>query len=461
MRWRPLARSRRRRIGAVVVALWAAGAPPVAEPLVIDRRRPAGRCGGARARRSGPRARRGRAGRFRSSASPTGWHGSVRPRSAGLCRSDGSRAGSTWCLGPVGSSLLPRRSDRSRSPRTCSSRDGDPTLAAPAAAVVPAVLGRARGLDVGRSLASRRSHSSGSIIRGRSCACASRSPSSSHPAILISSDFVNRSAGRWHKCHESRRAPGSTGAGHRRTSAGTPARRDHAVRIFRPMPFDRRCPRGSACDRRLLVGDFSPRPRRACGRGAPRADTDAEATSRGLRRRPRRHSGLTDEISRHGRRNEPATSGAASSGRWASSSRRDSLDRAARGAPADPRRRRRPDRAADRRDRRGRCRVPGRRPEDDRGPADAEPGRSSTQPTRPRCARRSTRLTSQAFVVADGTYEWVGTTCGLIEAESEATRRLERRAARRGGVPRRHQRHRRPEPDRVRHRRTRVPRRSA
>ncbi len=69
--------------------------------------------------------------------------------------------------------------------------------------------------------------------------------------------------------------------------------------------------------------------------------------------------------------------------------------------------------------------------------------------------------TSQQFVVAEGTYEWVGTTCGLDESGEEDGEAASRRAARASGIPRRRQRHRRPEPDGVRRRSTRVPRRSA
>ncbi len=134
--------------------------------------------------------------------------------------------------------------------------------------------------------------------------------------------------------------------------------------------------------------------------------------------------------------------------------------RPARGAPADPRRRRRPDRQliagidvvdAEYRDDVLKM-IEGQR-------MLSQAIVDATDATAMRAA--IDEVMSQTFVVADGTYEWVGTTCGLDRVRERGPRSLERCAARPSGVPRRHQRHRRPEPDRVRHRRTRVPRRSA
>ncbi len=126
MRWRPLAAATSG-IGAVVLALWAAGAPPIADPpvtiavallvaaaaLALDD--PAHALVAAAPVGFGRR-------------SPTGWHGSFRPRSLASCRSDGSRAGSTWCRGPADPRCCSGAGIDRRSPRTCSSHDGDPTL---------------------------------------------------------------------------------------------------------------------------------------------------------------------------------------------------------------------------------------------------------------------------------------------------------------------------------------------
>ena len=182
---------------------------------------------------------RGRAGRLCSSARPP--DGVARSGSLGcLLVSIGwfaSRFGS-WSDLERGSSTGAPRSDRSRSPRT--SRHAS-------AARCSRHRGRGRSGGAGScswmstsgtSRSRRLSHLARSAVGGR-CAWGRSSPSSDASKLIP--DLVNRSGGRWHKCSESRRAPGSAGAGHRRTRAGTTGKERSCSGLT--MPFDRRAPR--------------------------------------------------------------------------------------------------------------------------------------------------------------------------------------------------------------------------